>query len=109
MKTAGILRWGRPSSSVLASKCAEGFASEAGKSLWEKVKVRFGWGKGEDPKPEALPAAVAEKLHGDEQLLKQVLELMRSQPASAEVPLVGAVFAQKSVVARTIKADTFNM
>ncbi|HEY1375150.1 MAG TPA: hypothetical protein VGF55_00060 [Gemmataceae bacterium] len=95
--------------SVLASKCAEGFASEAGKSLWEKVKGLFGWGKGKEPDPAGLPTAVAERLHDDAQLLGQVLELLKTQPASAEVPIVGSVFAKKSVVAQTINAGTFNM
>lgn len=95
---------------TLATKAAEGFADEAGKSLWARVKGALGW-TDEPAKPD-LPVRVAEQLNADQALAKRVLALLNErQGGDAGVrQLIGRIDAEKVVVNQTMHvAGDFNM
>ena len=77
---------------TLATKAAERFGEEAGKSLWGKVKTTLGWSA--DPPTQELAPKLAERFNGDEAVAARVLELLKeNQPgeASQVQQLVGQI------------------
>jgi hypothetical protein len=89
---------------VLGTKVAEGAASEAGKSLWGRVKELLGW-KGEPPSAEIATRA-AEHLQNHPEDAPTIIQLLQQDKGSVGM-LVGHIDAEKVVVAR--KIDTINM
>lgn len=95
--TAGI--------TALASEYVKGFASEAGKDTWERIKSLFGWSA--EPPTEELAPSVARKLQDEPELAKQIVALLQQQQTGTASTLVGSIDAEKVVVAD--KIDTVNM
>ena len=86
---------------MLATECAKGVASEAGKSAWTKIKSLFGWKA--EPAPAQLPTDIAERLAKDDALLSQVAELLKKKSTGTASMMVGSIRAKKVVVAKKIK------
>ncbi|MEM1011238.1 MAG: hypothetical protein AAGI46_03340 [Planctomycetota bacterium] len=87
---------------VLGTKVVEGVASEAGKSLWGKIKEVLCWK--DDPSEADLPAKLAEGFANDERLAADVLALLREDPdaqSSGATQLVGSIKAKKVFVVGT--------
>ena len=63
---------------VLAKEVAKGAASEAGKSLWNKISSRLFSNSKENPGSEEIPAKIALKLKDDEELLDELIKLLKS-------------------------------
>jgi hypothetical protein len=92
---------------TLGLECAKSVASEAGKSIWGKVKSLFGWAS--DPAPDKLAHEAAEKMAAQPDLLEQVVALLKAEGGGTAGQLVGRIKAKKVVVAETIVAQTFKM
>lgn len=90
---------------VLVTEFARGAVSEAGKDTWAKIKSLFGWKR--DPEPGVLAPAVAQRLHNDPELVRQVLAVLREHAPETASALVGSIDAEKVVVAT--KIDVVNM
>lgn len=82
----------------LATKAAEGFADEAGKSLWSRVKNALGWSA--DPPKQDLPVKLAEHFDRDAAAAKRVLALLKDQGGgdAGVRQLVGRIDAEKVVL-----------
>lgn len=94
--------------SQLASKVAEGAASEAGKATWAEIKSIFGWSS--DPEPKEIPAKVADAVAVSPELLERLQQLLRASHDGTTAALVGKIDAQDSskvVVAHSV--ETLNM
>lgn len=79
---------------VLGTECLKGFAGEAGKSVWGKVKKLLGWAS--DPQPAEIAKGVAERLQADPALGKELLSLLHALPQDhASAALVGHIDANK--------------
>lgn len=77
---------------TLATKAAEGFGEEAGKSLWGRVKAALGWSV--EPPAQELAPKLAERFNADEAVARRVLELLKeNQPRETAVvqQLVGQI------------------
>ena len=89
----------------LASKAAEGSASEAGKDLWKAVMKRLGWST--DPSLENLSLNIAKRLKDDEELANDLTSLLKAKSAEAGSAslLVARIDANKVVVANTLTVE----
>lgn len=85
---------------VLATEVGKGLAGEAGKSAWEAIRKKLGWG--EDPEPRDLAPQIARRLLEQPETAKEVLELLQQPRVGAAQQLVGALNAEKVVVANVI-------
>lgn len=93
---------------VLATECSKGFASQAGKDLWVKIKRLFNWKA--DPPQFELPVHIAKHLLENQQHLRQVVQLLQADGASGTAhTLVSSITADKVVVANVINTKTFQM
>lgn len=84
---------------TLATKAAEGFAGEAGKDLWGRVKATLGWST--EPAKQELAPKLAERFNSDEATARKVLELLKeNQTAETAVvqQLVGQIQNQSGKV-----------
>jgi hypothetical protein len=89
---------------VLGSEVGSGIAKEAGKDLWSKAKSLLGLKK--EPEQADLASTIAERLSGDEDLMKSLVELLQqTQPVERVSALVQNVNAEKLVI---IKDQTVN-
>lgn len=69
----------------LASKAAEGSASEAGKDLWKAVMKRLGWST--DPSLENLSLNIAKRLKDDEELANDLTSLLKAKFCRSRVSI----------------------
>jgi hypothetical protein len=88
---------------TLATKAAEGFGEEAGKSLWEKVKGALGFAS--NPSIPELPIKVATQLERDPAAAAKVYALLNGQEAEhvGVRQLVGTINAKNVTVAGTVQ------
>ena len=91
--------------SVLASECAKGAASDAGKDLWARIKSLLSWSK--DPELADLAPLLAKQLSANEKLALNIVELLKGSPEAETVAgkLVGRIDAQKVIVAGRIEVS----
>ncbi|HET6231723.1 MAG TPA: hypothetical protein VFE05_16735 [Longimicrobiaceae bacterium] len=97
---------------ALASECGKGLAGEAGKDLWARVKSVLKLS--DEPAPERLAPAIAERLLANEQAAREVLALLKESGAGSGGAgmIVGNVDAERLIVIHTqhIAGDfTLNM
>lgn len=94
---------------LLATECAKGLSSEAGKSTWNAIKSLFKWDA--DPGPDELAKLIAQHMEKDPEAAKQVVELLQADDSvGGASALVGNIDAQKVVVAGEIDVKgNFNM
>mgnify|MGYP005635612045 FL=1 len=89
---------------VLATECSKGAAKEVGEDLWTKAKSLLGWKK--QPATTDLASAIAEKLHSDQDLMREMVKLLQQTNSVENVSaLVQNVSAKKLVI---IKDQTVN-
>ena len=95
---------------VLGTDVIKGAASSAGKDLWEKVKNLLTINV--DPAVADVPIVVASRLENDEDLLRQLVQLLKASNSSESFAgaLVGRLDSDKAVVVQNmvVKGD-FNM
>lgn len=88
---------------ALATEVAKGAASQAGKDAWGKIKQLLG------SKPQAAldqaQALVTERLESDPKIVRELLDLLKSSQSASVSQLVGAIDAEKVIVAGTISGD----
>jgi type II secretory pathway predicted ATPase ExeA len=89
---------------VLGTKVAEGVATEAGKTMWERVLKLFGWSAA--PPVAGLAHATAEHLQSHPEHAVQAIQVLKQDAGSVGM-LVGRIDAEKVVVAQSI--HTINM
>lgn len=83
--------------SVLATECAKGLAGQAGKDTWARIRSLLGWKN--DPAPEQLAPAVAERLANDEGTARSIVELLQQQAnVGSAAAIVGNIHAERVVV-----------
>lgn len=97
---------------VLATECGKGLAGQAGKDTWARIKSLLGWK--DDPAPEKLAPAVAERLADDDATAQRVVMLLQENANSvgSGAAIVGTINAEKVMVVKdqTVTGDvTFNM
>jgi hypothetical protein len=96
--------------SVLATECAKGIASSAGKDLWGKIKSLFGWQS--EPQPSELAGSIASELQKDPRRAGEVLALLKQVGSanSFSASLVDKIDAEKVIAAQQINvAGDLNM
>jgi hypothetical protein len=95
--------------SVLATESAKGLAGQAGKDTWARIKSVLGWK--DDPAPEKLAPAVAERLANDDDAARAVVMLLRENASvGSAAAIVGNINAERVVVIKdqTVTGD-FNI
>jgi len=76
-------------------------ATEAGKELWATIKEKLEWR--EEPDSSELASRIAEKLQNDEELSREVVQLLQNQSESPHSSaLVRNIDADKVTLADTI-------
>lgn len=85
---------------VLATEAGKGLAGDAGKSAWEAIKKKFGWGA--EPETSTLAPTIARELQERPEVAKEVLELLQASRTGTAQQLVGTLQAEKVVVANVI-------
>lgn len=95
---------------VLGNESMKGFASEAGKAIWNRAKTILGWS--EEPKTEELPQAIATKLQEDESAAQEIVHLLQtSNHDETSVQMINSLVqnltAEKVVVAGRVETITF--
>src|SRR5271165_5331587 len=93
--------------SQLASKVAEGAASEAGKSTWAGIKSILGWSS--DPEQNEIPGKVEDGITASPELLEKILQLLRASQDGTRASLVGKIDARGSKVVVAHSVETLNM
>jgi hypothetical protein len=85
--------------SVLGAEVAKGFASNAGKDLWSKVKSALGWKS--EPPPEEMAPTIAKTLQADAAIALKLIELLKQSSPNETFAnsLVQSVSAEKVIVA----------
>ncbi|HET6763959.1 MAG TPA: hypothetical protein VFH27_09805 [Longimicrobiaceae bacterium] len=95
---------------ILASDCAKGIATEAGKDLWARVKRALKIGA--DPAPGELAPTLAARMLADEAATREVITLLQANVGGigSAGAIVGNVSADKLVVIHTQHvAGDFNL
>ncbi|HEX3356989.1 MAG TPA: hypothetical protein VHS31_08465 [Tepidisphaeraceae bacterium] len=90
----------------LGTEVMKGAASKVGEDVWLRIKGLFGWKS--DPAPAELPKAAATTMHGNDELLKQVIAILSQHNAGQASSFIGTINAQK-VVAVQGSVNTINM
>ncbi len=85
---------------VLATEAGKGLAGEAGKSAWETIQRKLGWG--EEPETAVLASRIAQELQRKPDVAREILELLQQPQIGAAQQLVGSIKAEKVVVANVI-------
>jgi hypothetical protein len=93
--------------SVLATESAKGLAGQAGKDTWARIKSALGWK--DDPAPEKLAPAIAERLANDDDTARTVINLLRDDANSvgSAAAIVGSINAERVIVIKdqTVTGD----
>ncbi|MCY1074054.1 hypothetical protein [Archangium lansingense] len=84
---------------VLGTKVAEGVATQAGKTMWDRVLKVFGWSAA--PPVDGLAQTTAEHLQSHPEHAAQVIHVLKQDAGSVGM-LVGRIDAEKVIVAQNI-------
>ena len=91
--------------SVLASECAKGIASAAGKDAWQTIKRYLGWNT--EPALQDIPHNLATQIASDANIAAKIVQCLQADQLTntSAHAFVGRIKASKVVVADQINVS----